>query len=408
MKLGEYIRLALSEIYHNKVRTLLTLIGIIIGIAAVIVIIFVVHGAETYAIQELESIVPLDLIQVQGRWDPDSHRHLANIRNEDIKYLKEEMGKDITAIAPVMLMNQEFIYKNQTEEIEIMATTPAFKQFYELNLSEGSFFSEIDVEDSNKVIVIGYDTAEELFPNEEVIGKRVRINGVSFTVVGVTDKSYQSLLFSGGLTNDGMGFVPISVYERMYSYNSFPVFIRVASLDRLELIEERIIELLDQRHGLTNEGESKFRSYNFTMQIMEVVSIISIVLMILLTGVASFTLLVSGIGVMNIMLVIITERTKEIGLRKAIGANRRDILLQFIIESIILCLVGGVLGIFLGYFASNMLQDFAREFVNIDITVPTWSVIVSILFTSFVGLFFGIYPAAKASRLDPIKALHYE
>lgn len=141
---------------------------------------------------------------------------------------------------------------------------------------------------------------------------------------------------------------------------------------------------------------------------MQQVNIIKIVLMVLLSGVASLTLLVAGIGVMNIMLVIITERTKEIGLRKALGATKKDILLQFIIESVILCILGGVLGILLGYIGSDLTMDYASKFVNIRVDVPAWAAILSLIFTTVVGLFFGIYPAVKAARLDPIEALHYE
>jgi putative ABC transport system permease protein len=146
----------------------------------------------------------------------------------------------------------------------------------------------------------------------------------------------------------------------------------------------------------------------FEDAVHNMVNIIKIVLMLLLGGVASITLLVAGIGVMNIMLVIVAERTREIGLRKALGASRRDILVQFIIEAIILCIVGGILGIVLGYFSSELVLNLANNYIKVDLTVPLWSVLVSLIFTSAVGLFFGIYPAIKASRLDPIEALHYE
>ncbi|MFW5982090.1 MAG: ABC transporter permease [Halanaerobiaceae bacterium] len=408
MKLGEYIRLALSEIYHNKVRTFLTLIGIVIGIAAVIVIIFVVQGAETYLLGELESYVPLDLIQVFGRWDSDAQRYMANLTNEDLKVLEKEMGDEISAIAPQYRQNgAELRYKDQIDEIELVATIPSFQHFYDMIFESGRFFSEIDVEDFNNVIVLGYETAERLFDGQEAIGKKISIHGNTFTVIAVLEEAYTSPIVQGG-TDDNRGFIPISAFERMYGVeDQFFVFIRAADMSNLNMIEKKIIQVLDQRHGMATDGNSKFRAYNVSQDI-EMFNIITIVLMVLLSGVASITLLVAGIGIMNIMLVIITERTREIGLRKAIGAKRSDILFQFIIESIILCLLGGILGILLGYFGSNMVSNFASNYINIDIDVPGWSVVVSILFTSFVGLFFGIYPAAKAARLDPIKALHYE
>ncbi len=175
----------------------------------------------------------------------------------------------------------------------------------------------------------------------------------------------------------------------------------------IPIVKRKIEEILNTRHGVTSSGKSKFMLRNFATGI-DMINIIKIVLMLLLGGVASITLLVAGIGVMNIMLVIVAERTREIGLRKALGATRRDILIQFIIESIILCIMGGFIGIILGYLGCELAINLAQEHINISQSVPLWSVLVSLLFTSGVGLFFGVYPAFKSSRLDPIEALHYE
>ena len=213
-------------------------------------------------------------------------------------------------------------------------------------------------------------------------------------------------MVTGG-TNDNWAFIPLTNFERYFGIKDrFAVLIRAADRGNIGRTQAKILEALDEKYGLV-EGESKFQAFNLSEGI-EGISIIKIVLMVLLSGVASITLLVAGIGVMNIMLVIITERTKEIGLRKALGASRGDILIQFIIESIFLCLLGGVLGIVLGYLGSNLALNYAREFINLEVAVPFWSVILSLAFTCGVGLFFGIYPAAKAAKLDPIVALQYE
>jgi putative ABC transport system permease protein len=398
-----------SEIYHNKIRTFLTLIGIIIGIAAVIIIIFVIQGAEEYLFHELGSIVPLDLIEIYGRWDPDTQRRLGYISFEDLDYLKEKLGDQIRAVTPVYYFYGDLQKKGHNYECEIIATTEEYQEFYYLNITEGRFISNTDNENFNQVIVLGRDTAEELFAGEEAIGKKITLYDTTFTVIGILPETYKSPIASGGSTgDDNRAFIPLKVVERIFGiHNEFYLWMRATGTETVSSTQQRVLELLDERHGLAPDGESRYYAYNFAED-MEMIRIIKTVLMVLLSGVASITLLVAGIGVMNIMLVIIAERIKEIGLRKALGATRRDILSQFIIESIILCIFGGILGVLLGYFGSRTILSFVRDFVRVEIAVPFWAVILSLGFTTAVGLFFGIYPAMKAAKLDPIEALHHQ
>lgn len=405
MKWIEYIRLAFTEILHNKIRTFLTLLGIVIGIAAVMIIIFVVHGAEVYIMSELDTVLPLDLIQVTGRWDYDKQRMMAEVTLEDMAYIKKKLGRDIRSMTAIYQTDLELNYKGRTYDADIIAALPSFQDFYKMSFSEGHFFTDIDLEDQNKVVVLGYEIARGLFPEGDALGKKIDIYG-PYTVIGVLSEAYKSPLFTAD-TNDNRAFIPLTNFERYFGIkDKFLVMIRAADMNNIAATAAKIIEVLDEKYGLV-EGESKFQSYNLSDGLGGI-NIIKIVLMVLLSGVASITLLVAGIGVMNIMLVIITERTKEIGLRKALGASRGDILIQFILESIFLCLLGGVLGIVLGYLGSSLILDYARNFINIEVAVPFWSVILSLVFTCGVGLFFGIYPAAKAAKLDPIVALQYE
>lgn len=407
LKLGEYISLALTEIFHNKIRTFLTLLGIIIGIAAVIIIIFVVQGAEVYLMSELDSMIPLDLIELTGRWDPDTQRMLGNVTIDDLDYISAKLGSEIRAMTSIYQNSGELNYQGNSYDADIVATTADFQEFYDMTLRDGRFLTDVDNEFFNQVIVLGYETAENLFKGERAVGQKVTLYGSTFTVIGILPEAYKSPIVSAA-TNDSRGFIPLSVFERFFAIKDrFYVLIRGSSQSTISLTQNKIIELLNQKNGLTPDGESKFQAYNLS-EGMDQINIIKIVLMVLLSGVASITLFVAGIGVMNIMLVIITERTKEIGLRKALGATRKDILSQFIIESIILCILGGIFGILIGYFTSNLLMDYAREFINVEVSVPAWAVILSLIFTSGVGLFFGIYPAAKAAKLDPIEALQYE
>ena len=407
VKFLEYIRLALSEIFHNKTRTFLTLIGIIIGISAVIIIIFVIQGAETYVMSELERIAPVDLMQVYNRYDSKTQRFLGQMTFEDIDYIEEKEKNNIKAIAPRYSGDGSLRYDGKEIDFNLITTTPAFKEIYDLEIAEGRFINKLDIENFNQVIILGHETAENIFGNDKAIGEKVVLDGTSFTVVGILPKDYESPILPVSI-NDNRGFIPITVMERITgTKNRFSILVRANGREKLPYVKNKVMEHLNIRHGLTVEGKSKFATYNMVSG-LEMVNIIKIVLLILLGGVASITLLVAGIGVMNIMLVIITERTREIGLRKALGANKKDILSQFIIESIILCFVGGILGIFLGHIASDFIGQIAKNYIQLNATVPLWASLVSLIFTSFVGLFFGIYPALKAARLNPIEALHYE
>lgn len=406
VKLAEYGRMAFSEIFHNKVRTILTLIGIIIGIAAVIVIIFVVQGAEQFILGEVERITPVDMMQVWARWNPSTRRPMGIMTLADLQNIESKAGDRIRALAPMLQYSQTLQYKGNEYNCRLITTTPSFQRIYEIELARGRFLSQLDYEQRTQVIVLGYETAKELFNNQDPLNQKIKIHGATFTVVGVLAEDYQSPVFPASVNNT-RGFIPISTAERFYGQNYFYLLLRVKDRSEMGYMLQRVIELLNERHGLAADGESRFQAYDMSSG-LEMVSILKIVLMVLLGGVASITLLVAGIGVMNIMLVIVTERTKEIGLRKALGATRGDIMTQFIIEAIILCLLGGVLGIIGGYLGSNAALKFANNFIVFKGTVPTWAVFLSIIFTSGVGLFFGIYPALKAAKMDPIKALHYE
>jgi putative ABC transport system permease protein len=407
LKLFEYIRLSLNEIYYNKARTFLTLIGIIIGIAAVILIIFVVQGAESFVMTELKRVAPVDLFQIYNRYDSQANRWLGQMTFDDIEFIKEKEGSKIRAIAPRYQSNEKLRNKGREEDFNMISTTPGFKEIYGLKLVEGRFLNDSDLENFHQVVVLGHETAKNAFGNNSALGKKITIEGLTFQVIGVLSKDYESPILPVSI-NDNRGFIPMTVLERLYNFkNRFSLLVRVKNRKMMPMVKNNIEEILNTRHGVTSSGKSKFMLRNFATG-LDMINIIKIVLMLLLGGVASITLLVAGIGVMNIMLVIVAERTREIGLRKALGATRRDILIQFIIESIILCIMGGFIGIILGYLGCELAINLAQEHINISQSVPLWSVLVSLLFTSGVGLFFGVYPALKASRLDPIEALHYE
>ncbi|ACL69017.1 ABC transporter permease [Halothermothrix orenii] len=406
MKLLEYIGLALYEIWHNKVRTFLTLIGVIIGIAAVIVIIFVVQGAERFLLAEVEKIAPSDVIYAYARWDRDTRRPMAGLTLDDIEYIKDRESDMIRAIAPRYYGNSKIRLNGEEKDCNLIASTPSIFDIYDVSIARGRSLTRLDMEELNQVVVLSYDTAEKLFEGVNPVGKKLNLSGLTFTVIGVLEEGEKSIIPTS-VTNNTV-FIPFSVFERIFDvHNRFILMARLKDKSLVDTGIKRVQQLLDRRHGMADNGMSKFRVSSWVSGLKEI-SIIKTVLIVLLSGVASITLLVAGIGLMNIMLVIVTERTREIGLRKALGATNRDILIQFIIESIVLCIVGGILGVIVGYLGSEVALNIANKYINFSYSVPRWAVLLSLTFTTLVGLFFGIYPAYKAARLNPIEALRYE
>ena len=407
MNFFEYFRLALTEIFNNKARTFLTLIGIVIGIATVILIIFLIQGAETYIMSELTKVAPIDLFQVHNKYDSDANRWIGQMTFKDIEAIKKKAGGNIKAIAPRYMSSGKIRYEGKEENFNMISTTPDFQDIYDLKTSQGRFLTNLDLENFNNIIVLGYETAENIFGEDNPINQKVNIEGLTFRVVGVLPKDYESPLFPVSV-NDNRGFIPITVLERLYNAeNRFSLIIKVKDRNNLSLVKNDVKNILNARHGITSRGQPKFNFYEMASG-LEMINIVKIGLMVLLGGVASITLLVAGIGIMNIMLVIVAERTREIGLRKAIGATRKNILSQFIIESIILCIFGGIFGIVFGYLGCQLAANIAQQYIDISLSVPLWSIIVSLIFTTGVGLFFGIYPAAKAAKMDPIESLNYD
>lgn len=404
VKILEYIKLALLEIWYNKVRTLLTLLGIIIGITSVITIIFVVQGTEDFVLNEFEKIIPLDVIMARSEYDSRSYEPLVDFTYDDLKNIRQQ--DDFRALTMEKQHNLEVRAPHNKEEATVIGTSGDFLVIQDLELLQGRFFNSIDLKNHRRVVVLEEEIARDLFPGKNPLGEKIYFDNHSFRVIGVFGEEESS--FFGSFFGDRI-IIPVTSYSRLRQKQEQPtIYARFAEEMPLTAAVSRLQEILDDHYGLTAEGDSRFFVRELGM--VDGLEVITIGLMILLGGVASLTLVVAGIGVMNIMLVIVTERTKEVGLRKALGATRGSIMLQFLIESVILCLVGGVFGVLGGYAASSAVLDFAHSMIELDIqpAVPLWAVFLALLFTCGVGLFFGIYPAYKASKLDPIVALEQE
>ena len=408
MRLLEYMRLALDEIWQNKMRTFLTLIGIIIGIAAVIVIVVLVQGAQRFFLDEFRKITPLDIVRVYPRYNSQTKRLRAKLSPATIEWINQQEEGRVTKIAPRYQRSGVLRYQGSQKNCYIYATTADYYDIYNLELAQGRFLTSLDNQQVKEAVVLGYQAAKELFQLNNPVGKKVLLDGTTYTVIGVLKEQPQSMIPASG-ANRVQVFIPLRVQERLAGIkNRYSLAVQVNSVPQAEIEEKRLQTLLNLQYGKTSKGDSKFWVRRSLGGLLKQLDIMKLALLILLGGAASITLVVAGIGVMNIMLVIVTERTHEIGLRKAIGATNRDILAQFIIEAVLLCVVGGLLGIACGYLMSDLIGRLLQNYIKIQLRVPSWSILLSMLFTTGVGVFFGFYPALKAARKDPVEALRYE
>lgn len=402
------IKISLRALRVNKMRSALTILGIIIGVGAVITMLAVGRGASQKVSEEIASIGSNLLIVLPGtttaggvRMGPGTKPTLTL---DDAEAIKRECPA-VSAVAPELGGIAQTIYENQNWSTGVRGTTPDMLIVRNWALMSGRSFTEQDVKSATKVCLLGQTVVENLFGGIDPIGKVIRINKVPFTVLGVLERKGQSHM---GQDQDDVIYIPVTTAQKRLFGTEFPGMVRIirvmakSEVD-IPAAERQITELLRQRHRIGPGQEDDFSVRNFA-EIMQAAEQSARVMALLLGVIASVSLLVGGIGIMNIMLVSVTERTREIGIRMAVGAKTWDIRLQFLIEALILSLSGGIIGIIIGIAASETLSMLAG-----------WSTIVSPLaillafsFSGLVGIFFGFYPAYKASLLNPIDALRYE
>lgn len=405
MKWGEFFNVSLTSLLANRARSLLTMLGIIIGVGAVIVMISLGQGAKKAVADRLEAL-GTNLLYIRSG-EPHFrgvHRQAGTYQSldeRDLKRLKAEVTS-CDVITPEIRGNQQVIYGNKNWNTTIVGTGPEYLRIRNYTLDDGEDFTEQDVNSYARVAVIGPTVAENLFSESSPVGKTIRIGRLRFEVIGVTVPKG----ISGGWQDfDDMIMIPYTTAQkRVFGKDNLDRF--VAQLKDQSLINTAYVEIervLRQTHHLRPDQDNDFfiqSQSDFAAAREETTQTMTF----LLAGVALVSLLVGGIGIMNIMLVSVTERTREIGVRMAVGARRRDILIQFVMESITMSLLGGVIGILFGIGGSFGLT----EFFGWSTFVPMAAVLLSFAFAFAVGLFFGIYPARKASLLDPIEALRWE
>lgn len=402
------IRISLRAIRVNKMRSALTMLGIIIGVGAVITMLAVGTGARQKIEEQISGMGSNLLIVLPGATTSGGARMGAGTQPTlsmgDAEAIQKE-SPAVQAVAPVLGGIAQIVYGNQNWSTSVTGTTSSILEVRDWRLSEGRPFTDDDVRSASKVCLLGQTVADNLFGGINPIGQVVRIKKVPFTVIGLLEPKGQSPM---GQDQDDTVFVPVTTAQKKLFGTAFPGMVRIISVkaksaEDLQSAERQITDLLRQRHRIGQGQDDDFTVRNLT-QMMQAAEQSAKVMALLLGAVASVSLLVGGIGIMNIMLVSVTERTREIGIRMAIGAKTWDIRLQFLIEALILSLIGGIFGIIVGISGSKILSMIA----DWPTIVSTLSVFLAFGFSGMVGIFFGYYPAMKASRLDPIEALRYE
>lgn len=398
---------ALQALRMNRLRTGLTMLGMVIGVAAVVLMLSIGQGAQTKINQSIETMGSNLFIVLPGAtssggltFGSGSVRTLTI--NDSIAIAELSSVK---ATSPVISGTAQLNYGARNWSTMVMGITPDYFTVGNWEIAEGTIFPESDVRSGARVAILGAVTAEKLFESVNPVGKTVRITNRPFLVVGVLATKGQSL---SGRDQDDNILIPITTSERQITGNQFPGSIRYMmvqgeSADVMEEAEMDITQLLRQRHRISEGMENDFTVRNLTA-IADVATGTARIMSIVLGAIASISLLVGGIGIMNIMLVSVTERTREIGIRMAIGANRRAILLQFLLEAMMICFMGGMIGVLLGIGGAWLVS----KLVDMLVVITLGMILLAFAFASGVGIFFGFYPARKAASLKPVDALRYE
>ena len=409
-RLFESIKIAFQSLVSNKLRAFLTMLGIIIGVGAVVAMMSIGTGAQESVIKSVQDIGSNIIIVVPGNRQEQQQgfeRMLGDDRDkevlkvEDVKMIEKE-AKLIKGAAPVVLSSSIITYLNKNTRASVYASSEKAEYIYNFEMEQGQFYTVSDVQNSANVVVIGRTIINKIFGKIDPIGKIVKVDGKNFTVIGIA-KSKGTDQY--GNDQDNSISMPITTAQnKLYGINYINMIIaQSTSENNMNQASNEIERILRRAHNLRTDEKNDFTVQNQT-QLLDIVGTIINIFTITISSIAGISLLVGGIGIMNIMLVSVTERTREIGIRKAVGAKNKDILFQFLVESVVLSITGGILGILFAVAVSIILN----KFTILKPAISAFPIILAITFSTMVGLFFGIYPAMRAARLNPIAALRYE
>lgn len=398
----ESIPIALASLWANKLRAFLTLLGVVIGVSTVIAVVsiiagmnnyvigtFAAWGSDNFSIQKMGIVTSMEMLREKNR-RPD-------ITIEQKETVERLCDLCVNVGAQLVREGKIKYERESVDDTFIVGLTTNVLKLSRLNVETGRDFTDIDVNRRRSVCILGYEVAEVLFPSIDPIGKKVRVTGEEFTVVGIVEKRGTFL----GESMDNFVLIPFTTFTKLYGKDqSVEIIVRAPGRELMYATQDEVRAILRSAREVPFSEDDDFDIITSDMLIDLYKSFTSAAFMVMI-GISSISLIVGGIVIMNIMLVTVAERTQEIGIRKAIGARKRDIMNQFLVESITVSAAGGVVGILLGILIAKLVAQFSP----LPAAIELWSVIAGILISSTVGIFFGIYPAMRASRLDPIEAL---
>jgi putative ABC transport system permease protein len=400
MLFDETVRTSFRALSSNRLRTALTMLGVVIGVAAVVAMLALGEGARTSIEGRIRSLGS-NLLTVRPGAERRGpvHSRMDTLTLEDANALRALPG--VAAVAPESMTNAQVKYLAANMSCSIVGTSPEYLPIRSFELSQGIAFSEKDLAGRRRVAVLGSSVATTLFRQLSPVGERIQIQGISHRIVGVLKEKGDM----GWFKPDEQILVPITTYQSVLSGATYinSISIQVAREEAMNTVQQDVERVLRGRHRIPVGSEDDFNVLSQT-EMLETMSEVTNTFTALLGGVAAVSLLVGGIGIMNIMLVSVRERTREIGIRMAVGARRRDILLQFLVESIVVSLFGGLVGILFGYLGATLLSRFGGW----DTVVPIYAIVLAVFTSVSIGILFGVWPARQAATLDPVEALRYE
>ncbi|MEY9887446.1 putative ABC transport system permease protein [Catenulispora sp. MAP12-49] len=394
MRVTESFRVAFDALRANRLRSLLTMLGVVIGVAAVVVLVAIGGGAKQLVTSEVEGLGSNIVFVAPGKFQLGTSPAISRLQLSDADYLDRVLGRP-DAVAVSLASAENLRAGTNTFYATVQGTTANVVDVFDRPVAEGRYVSKADIATARRVIVLGPDAAAALFPNADPIGRQVDMGGVEFRVIGL----FQPKGGAFGLSPDSEVHIPVTAAQRLFGMQTISGFATKAdSPGDVDATGAKMVDALKQ----------KYRGDEFTAvsqtEILGTIGKILSLLTLVLAAIAGISLLVGGVGVSNIMLVSVRERTKEIGLRKALGARQRDILSQFLLEAVMLTSIGGVIGIGLGIGASYILS----AFTPLPAVLAWWSIVLAFGVSAAVGVFFGVMPARRAGRLDPVVALRTE